>query len=271
MTALSVIIPWCDRPELARTLVHNAPQLSAKGRETIIVNCGGDGASIRPQLTGLGLRSTRWLELAATTFNKRFALNLGVSRARGDTVFLLDADILLHPTTIADATGSLTPGAFVTIERVHESRTPEEIVESALQSVAHTVEFVDDAGRTHRIVTNRLHLRRRTRSGPGLPLVRKADFIAVGGMNSELRGWGWDDLDLVARLQMRLGLVRREAGAVTHLSHGDAVRSASDSSRLATESRNFMHCLAAYCVGDDKGSYDNDVRTAGANAECQPL
>ncbi len=271
MTALSVIIPWCDRPELARTLVHNAPQLSAEGRETIIVNCGGDGASMRPRLTGLGLGSTWWLELAATAFNKGLALNLGVSKARGDTVFLLDADILLHPTTMADATGPLAAGAFVTIERVHESRAPEGTVESALQSVAHTVEFVDDAGRTHRIVTNRLHLRRRTRAGPGLALVRKVDFLAVGGMNSELRGWGWDDLDLVARLQMRLGLVRREVCAVTHLSHGDAVRAASDNGRLATESRNFMHCLAAYCIGDDKGSYDEDVRTMGADAECHPL
>jgi hypothetical protein len=83
-------------------------------------------------------------------------------------------------------------------------------------------------------------------------------------MNSALTGWGWDDLDLVARLQMALGRQRRQVGQVTHLSHGDDARALAGLRRGESESRNFLACLAGYGIGDLQGTYEEDVAGAAS-------
>jgi glycosyltransferase involved in cell wall biosynthesis len=55
--------------------------------------------------------------------------------------------------------------------------------------------------------------------------VRRSDFIALGGYDEDLRGWGYEDVDFLVRA-MKFGLKRkrlhhRHAGA---LQHDDAVR-----------------------------------------------
>lgn len=88
---LSVIIPWCDRPEIAATLAHNRAQLSRSGREVIVVSCGGEPGELGRLLEPLAWPGPRSVHVPTPAFNKGIALNLGVWAARAATLFLLDA------------------------------------------------------------------------------------------------------------------------------------------------------------------------------------
>lgn len=261
MTELSVVIPWRDRPELLQTLRHNAPHFTAVGAEITVVNCGGDPASVPwSELAGLGMPLAR-LDLERAEFNKGCAINLGVHHSSADTLLLLDADILLAPETLSALQSARTSRTFVTVAAVIDAgrdtgATPPGL---AVARVTHMVEFGLPDGTAHRINTNALHLSDGARAGPGLVLLRRADFLAVGGMKSTLTGWGWDDIDLIARLQMALGLERHETGRVEHVPHGVAPASLAQADKGASEARNFRICLADYAVGDFKGTFDTDV------------
>jgi hypothetical protein len=264
--SISVIIPWLDRPELPRTLAHNAVGFVAVGAEVIVANCGGRRESFPDGLAAPDGVAVRWIDIPASGFNKALALNLGASLSERDALFFLDTDILIEPATIGALVGALDEGFFVTVGSVVESgahgQGPRLL--SQIEAVTHVVEFKTAAGKTHRIETNRMDLGLSSRAGPGLALVWRRDFIAVGGMNGALTGWGWDDLDLLVRLQMALGRQRREVGRVIHLTHGDGARTLSGQSRSESESRNFMACLAAYSIGDLRGTYDGDVAWAAS-------
>jgi hypothetical protein len=270
--SLSVIIPWRDRPELPRTMAHNAAGFAVVGAEVIVANCGGRRESLSNDLAVAENVPLRWIDIPTAGFNKGLALNLGASLSQRDALFLLDTDILIESATMDELVGALDDGFFVTIASVVESSAiGAPSLPSRIGAVTHAVEFMTSTGETHRIVTNRLDLGRGARTGPGLALVWRRDFLTVGGMNSVLTGWGWDDLDLIARLQMALGRQRREVGQVTHLSHGDGARTLSGQSRGESEGRNFMACLAAYSVGDLRGTYDGDVARVGSGLRVTAL
>jgi len=270
---LSVILPWRDRDEIATSLTHNAAQLAACAAEVVVVNDGGSGARLRelieppdasggvPGAAGPAL-DVKLVEVtpASPSFNKSRALNLGVALARARNLFLLDVDVLLEEGVIARALEVLDDGCFVTIERVLESErgaagaqpTPQ------LRSIAHRIELVS-ADRTVEIETNRLRLIDGARSGPGLIFLRRKRFLEVGGMCSDLEGWGWADLDLVARLQLALGLERRTCGQVVHLTHGDDKRALQGVNRGASEARNQSRAIAHYALGYTAGTFREDV------------
>src|SRR5262249_20350063 len=47
---VSVVIPWCNRAEIKATLSHNRDKLQAVGAEVVVVNCGGDLATLEALL-----------------------------------------------------------------------------------------------------------------------------------------------------------------------------------------------------------------------------
>ena len=77
--------------------------------------------------------------------------------------------------------------------------------------------------------------------------------------SSALEGWGWEDNDLIARLQFGLNLQRVQIGEVTHLTHGDAERSLGGLSKEQTEHANWLKCMANYAIGNFGGTYLKDV------------
>lgn len=258
---LSIVIPWCDRDELAETLAHNRARFVASRAEVIVVNCGGDRAQLARHAAATEMPGLRVVHVPARRFNKSLALNVGAWAARAPRLFHLDADILLGEDDLLSRARALLgrPG-FVNVERVHESAGQRRgHRRSHLEHVAHLIELQTRNGRRASIETNRFRLVDQSRSAPGLVLLRRADFIAVGGMSSDLEGWGWEDLDLLVRLQLGLGLRQRLAGEVTHLSHDDRRRDTRGRRRTETEADNYRRCLARYAAGHLAGTYRADL------------
>jgi hypothetical protein len=144
----------------------------------------------------------------------------------------------------------------VTVARVYEAVRGERDLGSELTDVIFSVELVRTRGAHTRIETKRLSLIDGSRSGPGLVFLHRRAFVAVGGMNSQLSGWGWEDIDLIARLQLQLHMVREEVGAVMHVTHSRPASQGGEARR--TEANNLMECVANYAIGNLRGSYDAD-------------
>ncbi|MCA9654746.1 MAG: glycosyltransferase family 2 protein [Myxococcales bacterium] len=258
--SLSVIVPWCDRAEIEQTLAANAEFLARHDAEVVVVQCGGDPQWLASALARQA-RPVTWVDVPADGFNKALALNLGVHAARGEHLFFLDCDVILHKGFLARARPRLAAGAFVTVERVVESAARPRSDESltAVAALANAIGLETPHGRTVWIETNRVRFDDGSRSGPGLILLRRDHFEAVDGMNSDLVGWGWEDLDLVTRLQLTGVATREQLGQATHLSHDDAKRAGGATG--ATESDNFAVCLANYRLGYHRGTHRDDVES----------
>lgn len=271
MADLSIIIPWCDRPELGRTLRHNRSEFSASDGEVLVVNCGGDKTALGPLLANLAIPQLRIVSISDCRFNKSLALNLGAHFACGGNLFFLDADILLPPGALATIRAALCASSFVTIERVVESKPKHQIQGSYIQEFAHRLEFTRKTGPSVILEVNRVRFADGSRGAPGLVLLARDDFRRVNGMNSRLEGWGWEDLDLVARLQLGLGLRRVIAGSVTHLTHGDAsrARAVGGKGRGKSDHMNFSRCLRNYASGNLLGTYKEDVAIWSGKATCE--
>ncbi|WP_257448151.1 galactosyltransferase-related protein [Archangium lipolyticum] len=268
---LSVIIPWSNRPELETTLRRNSRQFTACPAEVVVVNCGGDPELFRRVLGARPFPGLRGVELPGVGFNKSLALNVGVGTARAERLFFLDTDIVLGADLLGPALTQLGRRHVVTVDRTFESQRKPGRERSNLVEMAYSVRFVDAKGRSAQVETNLMRPRENSRSAPGLVFLRRKHFLAVDGMNSDLSGWGWEDLDLLVRLQLELGLSPRRSGSVTHLTHGDEHRDLQGQSRAASEHLNFARCLECYRVGHYRGTYTDDTQTwNGRLVELEP-
>jgi glycosyltransferase involved in cell wall biosynthesis len=277
--ALSVLIPWCDRDELQLTLAANAPALGAFGAEILVINCGGDRERLHRLIAAAEATPVRQLDISAPRFNKAMALNVGLAHSRSDTIFVLDADVALLGDILAEAKAITENRSFVTMQWVYESEpaTPLAMRQSGLANnfSSLTNNFVASLVNSHNL---ELHFRDGTvlnhqltrqdalgnkRAGPGLLFAAKRDLLEIQGFNSELQGWGWEDDDVLVRLQHVSGLRRVQKGEALHLTHGDD-RRALRGPRHQSDQVNFMKCCRNYNNGIFTGSYSADIAYAAS-------
>lgn len=211
MPLFSVIIPWADRQELEPALLWNRTAFIRHGVEVVIVNAGGDVSDLAALLQRTRVSNVRGVSLPGATFNRSLCLNVGALLSRGDFLFFLDADIVLTSDIFSEASGPLESSSrFVAVGRILESKPRKRFVSASqpagpdwsfLADHIHTIEMITKDGR-------RAVLRRRTspgltHAGDGLVLVRKDDVVRVGGLNSGLLGWGYEDTDFQRRCPVR--------------------------------------------------------------------
>jgi hypothetical protein len=262
VTPLTVVIPWADRPELARTLRHNAGEFRRLGAEVLVVCCGGDAgmlAACTNDVPGLEVDTV----VLDAPFNKALALNVGAHRARGATLFFLDSDLLLDPGACETALARVSDERAVTLARVVESDARLGTPLPHLRTITHVLELETSNGKVVRVETNRRDVSGESRGAPGMVFVEKRHFELVGGMNSDLTGWGFEDVDLLIRLKLAAGLAVEPAGSAVHLTHGDDLRRIDGPSRSSNEALNFGMCMANYGLGHYLGTYQDDVATWG--------
>ncbi|VAW11247.1 hypothetical protein MNBD_BACTEROID03-1562 [hydrothermal vent metagenome] len=259
MKAVSIIIPWCNREDLAISLLRNSEKFSKNFVEVIIVNGGGSSDLLKKLLEEVSIENTKYITLAMPDFNKSLSLNAGVYHSSHDQLFFLDCDVILE-TELSSMIQTLKKGSFVTLNKIKETaREHEGKKVGTVEEIAYSITIRDIKGAEINVETNRINLLDSSRSGPGLLLCHKHDFLKVGGMNSELQGWGWEDIDIVYRLQ-HLGLVRKRVGNCSHLSHSDKERFLVHESKALNEQINFKMALANYMAGNFLGTYERDVK-----------
>jgi glycosyltransferase involved in cell wall biosynthesis len=260
----TVVIPWCNRRELARTLRENACAFRRGSAEIIVVNCGGDGHLLKTVIDRAAPGRITIAHVRRRCFNKGLALNIGVWLARGRVVSCLDSDVIVRPMSFAKAATVAANGRVVTVREIRESDQAPAARRSWLTRVSHVMRLEVEGGRRCDVETSCVNLHRGTRSAPGLITLRREDFVAVGGMNSSLTGWGWEDMDLLVRLRLGLGKQAHKIGTAVHLTHGWRVRSAYN------EPRNRVAAFDNYRAGRWRGSYNADVRAWQARVIVEP-
>ncbi|MEP7366375.1 MAG: glycosyltransferase [Acidobacteriota bacterium] len=254
---LSVVIPWCNRLELGRSLSENASQLQQPGIEVLVVNGGGRRLDLEGISKDHGWPRLRIVHAPTTAFNKPECLNLGVAFARANLIFVLDADVILTGAFVQKAISAVSNDAnfFVSVAKVIES-APEKVPHrwnrnAAVLERRITTRITTPTGTTATVVHS--VTREGTRTGPGLIVVGRKQFIAAGGFNSNLTGWGFEDYDFQIRLQLRLGLKRKTFGRAIHLSHENV-------DGRATDYRNQRICYENYDRGLFTGTYRADIK-----------
>lgn len=268
---LSIVVPWRDRQELARALPAMVAVVRATGGDLTVVNFGGKRPALRQQIAGWeGDLSV--VEVADQRyFNKSLAQNLGAAASLHPHLFFCDCDVLLDCQALVDLVHRLrdTPGSFATLAGVRES-------ESNARGARHVVCFGYELrirtadGRQLHICDHEEDAANGARQAPGLLLVRRSDFLSIGGYNSRLHGWGWEDQDMIGRLTLGAGLSRIQEGIAVHLSHDDAARIAAYppvKDRWESRDRMFRQALANYDAADFQGTYEADVRQVPARRQ----
>jgi glycosyltransferase involved in cell wall biosynthesis len=263
---LSILIPWYERDELRLTLAANASVFRAHDAEILILNCGGSSECLRGLITASEVTGVRQLDISVPGFNKSLALNVGLARARADTVFTLDADIVLLGPLPVDA---MDERSFLTIESVYESATFNAKEAPSHSTVASArsafVEFTFRGGVKVRHQASLFDPFGNVRiSPPGLLLTKKGDLLNIQGYNSDLESWGWEDDDVLIRLQYALGRRRVQSGSALHLTHGDNARFLRRS-RSQSGQRNFIKCCRNYNNGLFFGTYHSDIARLSDN------
>ncbi|MBW8683147.1 galactosyltransferase-related protein [Chitinophaga rhizophila] len=260
MPSFSIIIPWCNRKELSVTLEKNLPLFEKHAAEVIISNIGGNTELLQEILQPFSYPFKVVQRTDIAVFNKCLALNMGVSVAGGEYLFLLDTDIMLEEDLLSAAAVLLETDCFVTIGKVYESEKSTAGGKSFIAELAYFIEIKDIHDNSAVIETSRHYINEKGRSAPGLVLLRKAHFLAVNGMNTALSGWGWEDNDLLCRLQLKLSLKWKKSGSAIHLTHTDQQRVINNNSRKASEAANYAKCLDNYSQGNYTGTYKEDIQ-----------
>jgi glycosyltransferase involved in cell wall biosynthesis len=255
--ALSIVIPWFNRTELGRTLRQNTDAFECQDAEVLVINCGGDPRALERLVDDSSLDALRIIEIPSEPFNKCLALNIGASLARAPRMLFLDTDIVISDAVLAGMVQRTDARTFATIEWVIDSNSTSRPTELARST--QTVELVWNNGQRMSFEFFRSRTTDQARGGPGLICVWKEHFLTVEGMDSRLARWGWEDLDLIIRLQAMTGARRVPFGDAIHLAHDDASRNLSGTTRQASLQRNMALCYANYERRQFLGTFARDV------------
>lgn len=265
---LSIIVSWRDRDELVEALPGLASATRSVGGDLTVVNYGGSRGRLARQLDGYPGGEVAIVEVSGERyFNKARAQNLGAGHSSHPYLFFCDCDVVLEGDTIRTLVERLesAPGHFATLAGVRESevnsRGGRHVVRFGYELRLRTAD-----GRELTILDHEEDAEDGTRQAPGLLLVRRTDFLDVGGYNSRLHGWGWEDQDMISRLTLGAGLARIQHGTAVHLSHDDDARVQAYPLKDRWESRDrmFRQALANYDRADFSGTYELDLRTVSA-------
>ena len=254
---VTIVIPWCNRAEIAKSLPRNTEWLAAAQAEVIIVSSACDLNTLRQLIATCSYPGLRLLHIEGVEhFNKPECLNLGASCSRTDWVLTLDADIILSADFLETGLKAIADQErFATVKEVvelgPEVRTLPSDPQGAIVQRIITTQVVHENGHTASIEYS--VDKHGTRSGVGLVLVKREHFIAVQGLNSSLRGWGYEDFDFQIRLQLGRGLERISLGQARHVSHPPALSAA------VSHSRNIAIAWQNYAQGKLDGTYNSDV------------
>jgi hypothetical protein len=166
--------------------------------------------------------------LSKQPFNKAKTLRLGASYSDAETVFFLDCDLRISPSTVKMLYEECHYGPAKTclyLERVVESSRQLRL----LKYNGYLPVLIPDSSGNARI-TLKPWQTSGWRPGFGNVIVSRQLYLEVGMHDPCYTQYGWEDLDLLIRLQLA-GAKVHARGQACHISHPDSWRSLNDKSR----------------------------------------
>lgn len=165
-------------------------------------------------------------------FRAASSRNRALAASRGDYIVMIDGDILLHPSFIADHLALARPGCFLQGGRIQASNAwTRRLLDGA---TPHFHPFVDadfsarHGDDRHHCVRNLVLARRKAASANAGSTVMSCNFsawrddiVTCNGFDERMEGYGSEDLELDLRLR-NAGLRRQRlkfAGLAIHLMH----------------------------------------------------
>lgn len=248
--SVTVVIPWCDRPELAHTLRANRDRLPPD-TEWVVVNGGGDRSAARAAVRDLDVTL---VHLPMRRFAKGPCQNVGVALATASLVLLLDADIVLEPAAWSEMAALVHDDRAVTLGRIVDPHVLDPQSRAAPRSSTTEVEI---DGRTVQVETSVVDPIAGERSAPGNVLLTRRRFEEVGGVYGGGVDANFLDIDLLIRLDL-VGCRRVEAGRGLHV---DPHPEPAGDGRRARDARNAARCLTRLQGGARLGTATHDRRT----------
>jgi glycosyltransferase involved in cell wall biosynthesis len=260
---ISIIIPWRDRKTIATTSALN--DRFFQNNEIVVVNYGGNKEDIYSFFFDGGAGDVKMIHIEdEDEFNKSMALNIGLWQATQDFVLILDEDIRLCSFDWDKALDLIKNGHVVTLGYVVDELGNFPKWGGGLSVLRHHVELEFGDGSSVSVETSALNNNNFSRSCPGILMGKREWFLKVSGYNSDLRGWGWEDIDILVRLGKQ-GFARKELGWGWHLWDDDIPVLSSD--KMASESINRTIALTNYSKGNFKGTYERDVERCGGSVD----
>jgi N-terminal domain of galactosyltransferase len=253
---VAVLIPWCNRPELQTTLIKNR-LIFALTKEVIIANGGGKVTQLQKLALRADLPSLAILNVPMGRFNKSQVINIAALSTRARKLLILDNDVLIEGQTLLSLARRTTESRVTTVRDVN--CVDDNFTTKSGCELSHFVRIRLRVGGEVKIETSRTSVEGHGRSGAGLVCVTRRAFLSVDGMNSRLRGWGWEDIDLLIRLQLALGIRREQFGRVTHLSPQSIDPGDTVARKVRSQSFNWRTSLVEYMRGNLSGTLRADA------------
>ncbi|MGE0312701.1 MAG: glycosyltransferase [Lautropia sp.] len=253
MTGVSLILTTYNRPAALGAVLASAAALDPAPLEVVVADDGSDGRT-----AGVIARASARFPVPLhhvwqpdDGFRAAASRNRAAAHAKGDLLVFVDGDCLLRPGLIGEHLRLAEPGWTVAGNRVLLGQALSAAVERGdADPLAWRADewkaarARGDVGRLFPLSTLPGHWWRRLRGRQWLSFrtcnagIWREDFVGVNGFEERIRGWGFEDSDLVIRL-LNAGIrikSGRFATAVLHLWHPESPRDAAAANRrLALE------------------------------------
>ncbi|GEN61483.1 galactosyltransferase-related protein [Acetobacter nitrogenifigens] len=258
----SLIVVAVSRPEYVKTIEKTMAIAARYLFEIIIVHNNNDiFISFKNKIQTEHL-NVIGINAGDRKFNKSLFINIAASYASNDFLLFCDSDVYLTDFDFEFVAHNVVKKNFVTLETVSESVVPENFLPYGnLHRIDHGITICLSNGIEAYTTISSSFPQARARGAPGIFSILRTDFTAVGGYNSALEGWGWEDIDFILRSQLTLGLNRLYHGRGIHLTHGDEQRNILAKNKFEDQYKNRSTSLNNISNDVFTGTMESDVNT----------
>ncbi|WP_416190661.1 glycosyltransferase family 2 protein [Neisseria sp. CCUG12390] len=234
---VSLIITTYNRPDALLTVLKSALSQTRMPDEIVVADDGStrETADVIHYINRLTPVPVKHAWRPDDGFRAAEARNRALAMAEGDYIVLIDGDMLLDPSFVADHLKLALRGRLVQGSRVilSEERTQEILASEQLPDLSPFSRGIEKRLSALRSrCLSALIGRKGSRNHRGIKTCNmgffRADALAVNGFNNRFVGWGREDSEFVARC-FHNGMKRynlKFAGVAYHLWHHEAERAA---------------------------------------------
>lgn len=250
---LTILMSVKNRIEIIETLLYLDKQFKEhKPLEILIVSQDNNIQYLEESLKDLNTINdfVKIIHCPQDMFNKSLALNIGIGQSKGKKILQLDVDIQLNVLNLKKMVNHLIEDTFVILKEIKESE--EDVIEGDIKEFKFALGF-KISNMDISVDTSKYYFNNGTKMAPGMILAWKKDLEDIQGYDSNLEGYGFEDIDLIIRLKAT-GRKLIEAGYGIHLTQ------IADKTRRRSDTNNLWYCVDKYHIGNFYGTMNQDIQ-----------